>query len=184
MFNAGTLFLFAVLSLSGQPNEQNIYVQSVNSNNPKLDSVLTVLNSPPPVVFSKADSITTNLISFAQSLKGIPYRYACADPKKGFDCSGFVMYVFNHFQMKVPRSSIDFTNIGKEVDIKDAVPGDIILFTGTNASIRKVGHVGIITQSSDTLVFIHASSGKTPAVIETALNPHYKKRFIKVVRVW
>jgi cell wall-associated NlpC family hydrolase len=183
MFNAGTLFLFTFLSLSGQPGDGNIYVRSLNSENARLDSILSVLNSTPPDVTHKIDTVSTNLITFAQSLKGIPYRYACADPKKGFDCSGFVMYVFNHFQMKVPRSSIDFTHAGKEIDIKDAMPGDIILFTGTDSSIRKVGHVGIITSVADTLVFIHASSGKTPAVIETALNPHYKKRFIKVIRV-
>jgi cell wall-associated NlpC family hydrolase len=183
MFNAGTLFLFAFLSLSARPGEQNIYVQSLNSENARLDSILSVLNAPPPDTTHRVDTLSTSLISFAQSLKGIPYRYACADPKKGFDCSGFVMYVFNRFQMKVPRSSIDFTHVGKEIDIKDALPGDIILFTGTDSSIRKVGHVGIITQVADTLVFIHASSGKTPAVIETALNPHYKKRFIKVIRV-
>lgn len=175
MFNAGSLFFFAFLSLSGQPNDQNIYTPT--------DTALSILNSSVLTATIEHDTVASNIITFAQSLKGIPYRYACADPKKGFDCSGFVMYVFNHFQMKVPRSSIDFTNIGKEIDIKDAIPGDIILFTGTDSSIRKVGHVGIITQVNDTLVFIHASSGKTPAVIETALNPHYKKRFIKVVRV-
>ena len=123
------------------------------------------------------------LIEFAQTLKGTRYKYASSDPKKGFDCSGFVMYVFNNFQINVPRSSIGFTNIGKEVDLHCAMPGDVILFTGTNANIRKVGHVGIITQACDSLVFIHASSGKTYSVTETKLNPHYKKRFIKVVRL-
>jgi cell wall-associated NlpC family hydrolase len=125
-----------------------------------------------------------NLVTFARTLKGIPYRYACAHPEKGFDCSGFVMYVFNHFAISVPRSSSAFTNFGKEVDRGDTRPGDIILFTGTNSSIRKVGHVGIVTEVHDEgVVFIHASSGKVPAVVETAMNPHYKKRFLKVIRV-
>ena len=128
-------------------------------------------------------AMATNLISFAQSLKGTPYKYACSDPKRGFDCSGFVMYVFNHFQMTVPRSSIAFTNIGEEIDILQAMPGDVILFTGTDASIRRVGHVGIITQGGEGLSFIHASSGKAHSVTETVLNPHYKKRFIKVIRL-
>ena len=128
-------------------------------------------------------AMAADLIAFAQTLKGTPYKYACSDPKRGFDCSGFVMYVFNHFEMAVPRSSIAFTNIGQEVDIEQAQPGDVILFTGTDASVRKVGHVGIITQGGDSLSFIHASSGKTYSVTETVLNPHYKKRFIKVVRL-
>jgi cell wall-associated NlpC family hydrolase len=138
-----------------------------------------------PIAINSADknAQAMDLIAFAQTLKGVPYKYACSDPKKGFDCSGFVMYVFNHFQMTVPRSSIAFTNIGEEIEIQQAMPGDVILFTGTNASIRKVGHVGIVTQGGDNLSFIHASSGKAYGVTETILNPHYKKRLIKVIRL-
>lgn len=144
----------------------------------------------PEVVVATADTVAAaglpvagELIAFAQTLKGTPYKYACSDPKKGFDCSGFVQYVFNRFQIQVPRSSIAFTNIGQSVDLSSAQPGDLILFTGTNASIRKVGHVGIITQTGGGITFIHASSGKAHGVTETLLGPHYEKRFIKVVRV-
>lgn len=58
------------------------------------------------------------LVDFAKILLGVPYRYASIDPSKGFDCSGFITYVFNHFNIEVPRSSIDFTNAGKEVDLQ------------------------------------------------------------------
>jgi cell wall-associated NlpC family hydrolase len=181
MVNARILCFCGFLLLSITSGAQSVQSASLNTSTPDTTIIKTDSASIAPVF--TLDTLTSNLISFAQSLKGIPYKYACADPKKGFDCSGFVMYVFNHFKLKVPRSSIDFTHVGKEIDIKDAIPGDIILFTGTDSRIRKVGHVGIVTQVTDTLVFIHASSGKTPAVIETALNPHYKKRFIKVIRV-
>ena len=124
-----------------------------------------------------------NLVSFAQTFKGTPYKYASANPAKGFDCSGFVMYVFNHFRISVPRSSYEYTKFGKEVDIKSARPGDVILFTGTNAQVRRVGHVGIITQGGNDLQFIHASSGKAYSVIETSFSPHYQKRFVKIVRI-
>jgi cell wall-associated NlpC family hydrolase len=123
------------------------------------------------------------LVSFAQTFKGTPYKYASANPANGFDCSGFVMYVFNHFQISVPRSSYEYTKFGKEVDLKSALPGDVILFTRTHAQPRRVGHVGIVTQGGDDLQFIHASSGKAYGVIETSFTPHYQKRFIKIVRV-
>lgn len=129
----------------------------------------------------KANAV--NLIAFAQTLKGTPYKYACSDPKKGFDCSGFVQYVFHHFNITVPRSSIAFTNVGKTVDLKSAMPGDLILFTGTNKKVRRVGHVGIVVEASDTIKFIHSSSGKAWGVTETTLGAHYKARFIKVVRL-
>src|SRR4051812_21526607 len=47
------------------------------------------------------------VIDFAKSLIGIPYKYGSTDPKAGFDCSGFFTYVFTHFKIVVPRSSID-----------------------------------------------------------------------------
>lgn len=133
-----------------------------------------------------ADTLKTNavdLIAFAQTLKGTPYKYACSDPKKGFDCSGFVQYVFQHFNIQVPRSSVAFTNVGKTVELKNAMPGDLLLFTGTNKKVRRVGHVGIVVHASDTIKFIHSSSGKAWGVTETTLGPHYKARFIKVIRL-
>lgn len=195
MTNALALLFSAFLSVldaSGGPLVNGVpHVTPVKTDTAIIttaDTAIVATALPAPKALDTADSVdtATALITFAQTLKGIPYKYACADPKKGFDCSGFVMYVFNHFQMNVPRSSIGFTRVGKEIDLQSARPGDVILFTGTNAKIRKVGHVGIITQAAqaaDSLVFIHASSGKTHAVTETTLNPHYKKRFIKVVRM-
>jgi cell wall-associated NlpC family hydrolase len=125
------------------------------------------------------------VVNFAQTLRGVPYEYACSDPAKGFDCSGFINYVFNQFYIKVPRSSVDFTNVGKEVPLQDAKPGDLILFTGTDNSIRTVGHIGIVTSHlADSLVFIHSSSGSANGVTMTPLNEYYQGRFMKIVRVF
>jgi murein DD-endopeptidase / murein LD-carboxypeptidase len=133
--------------------------------------------------FTKADSI----ITFAQSLKGTNYCYASASPGKGFDCSGFTYYVFEHFKIKTPRSSIDYSGFGKKVSIDSCKKGDIIVFTGTNAANRKPGHVGIVIEGTgDNVRFIHSSSSKKHyGVVESTFSesPYYKKRFIKVVRI-
>ena len=123
------------------------------------------------------------LVEFARTLVGVPYKYASVNPLEGFDCSGFITYVFNHFNIKVPRSSVDFTNAGKEVDMQTAREGDLVLFTGTVDTIRVVGHMGIVTENSDTLKFIHSTSGKANGVTESVFSDHYKLRFIKVIRV-
>ena len=103
----------------------------------------------------------------------------------GFDCSGFITYVFNQFRIAVPRSSKDFTNIQHEVPLQDAKPGDIILFTGTDSSIRVVGHMGIITENNNGAVqFIHSTSGKQYGVTITLLEKYYMGRFIKVIRIF
>jgi len=124
------------------------------------------------------------LVDFGRTLIGVPYYYASSDPSKGFDCSGFITYVFNHFNIEVPRSSVDFTNTGTEVNLQSAKEGDLILFTGTIDSIRVVGHMGIVTENADTLKFIHATSGKANGVTVSLLNEYYKKRFVKITRVF
>ena len=125
------------------------------------------------------------VLEFAKTLIGIPYLYASVDPANGFDCSGFVTYVFNHFKIGVPRSSIDFTNVGKEIDFRDAQPGDLILFTGTDSTIRVVGHMGIVESNENgSLTFIHSTSGKAKGVVITPFENYYKTRFVKVIRIF
>jgi len=128
-----------------------------------------------------------SLVVFAKKHMGIKYRYASASPKVGFDCSGFVYYVFDHFNIKVPRASMDYENAGKLIHPDSCKTGDIIVFTGTNTKNRTPGHVGIILSNKDgELNFIHSSSGqKRVGVIITnfSASPYYKSRFIKIVRL-
>jgi cell wall-associated NlpC family hydrolase len=126
----------------------------------------------------------SQVVSYAKTLIGVPYLYGSTDPAKGFDCSGFITYVFKHFNIVVPRSSIDFTNVGKEVDAKAAKPGDLVLFTGTDSTERFVGHMGIVVSNTDTLQFIHSTSGKAYGVTITPLNKYYQGRYVKTVRIF
>ncbi|WP_432713906.1 C40 family peptidase, partial [Pedobacter sp.] len=124
------------------------------------------------------------LISFAKTLIGIPYHYASSNPQKGFDCSGFVNYVFNNFGVKVPRSSSEFSGTGKPVSLKEAKVGDVLIFTGSNPKVRSIGHVGIVySVDGDEIKFIHSSSGKAQGVTITELNTYYKSRFMKAVSI-
>ena len=126
----------------------------------------------------------SEVMAFAETLKGIPYVWGSTDPRVGFDCSGFITHVFSHFGIKVPRSSVDFTNVGKTIPIEQAKRGDIILFTGTNPEERFVGHMGLIVSNSDTLRFIHATSGKAKSVTVSPLSKAYVTRFVKTIRIF
>ena len=133
---------------------------------------------------STRSNMADSLASFAETLIGTPYNYGCAKPESGFDCSGFITYVFSNFNLHVPRSSVDFTHLGREIPEKEARRGDLILFTGTDPNIRVVGHMGIITSNTDSLRFIHSTSGRESAVTITGLTDHYRNRFMKVIRVF
>jgi murein DD-endopeptidase / murein LD-carboxypeptidase len=128
-----------------------------------------------------------SLLSFAKTQLGVKYKYGSINPKVGFDCSGFVYYVFGHFKIKVPRASMDYEKVGKIISPDSCRAGDIIVFTGTNIKNRKPGHVGIvISNSGNELNFIHSSSGhKRVGVIITNFkdSPYYQSRFIKIVRL-
>lgn len=125
------------------------------------------------------------LLEFAKSMLGIRYRSASSNPNRGFDCSGFVNYVFSNFGFKVPRSSREFATSGEAKRLEDAKIGDVILFTGTNSRSRTPGHVGIIYSiNGDEVKFIHSSSGNAKGVTISSLDEgFYKKRFLKVVSI-
>jgi lipoprotein Spr len=130
------------------------------------------------------DSLTgDSVIQFAQTLIGVPYRTATSDPLVGFDCSGFVNYVFKNFNVDVPRSSGDFINIGEKIALEDARPGDIIVFTSPTHHHR-IGHVGIVFCNQDGVIaFIHSTSGKEHGVTISTMDEIYRRRFVQIIRV-
>jgi lipoprotein Spr len=146
-------------------------------------------NKPHKVKISRrylnTDSVSADsLIQFAQNLIGSPYRPASSDPLRGFDCSGFVSYVFKNFNFDVPRSSREFIGIGEKVKLEDAKPGDIILFTSPKKHSRRIGHVGIVLYNGiDDFRFIHSTSGKEYGVTITSMDKTYKRRFVQIIRV-
>jgi len=147
-----------------------------------------------PLTPQPGDSVVTintgqltpaELIKYAETLKGIPYLYGSTDPAKGFDCSGYITYVFNHFKVAVPRQSVGFASVKKRINIKNAKTGDLILFTGTDSTVKVVGHMGILKVTPDKeITFLHSTSGKDYGVTETPLNPYYQGRYMHTVRIF
>ena len=154
-------------------------------NETEIKSRVTIKNKVPPKKIETKNVDADELVAFAESLQGVPYQYGSADIKKGFDCSGFISYVFTHFKIAVPRSSVDFTNAGKEVSVKDCHRGDIILFTGSNANSAVVGHMGIITENKNKRIFfIHSASGGSKGVIISGMSEYFVTRFVKLIRIF
>ena len=156
-----------------------------DSNDTEIKSKVVIKNKVAPRKIDTKGIDADELVTFAESLQGVPYKYGSTDIKKGFDCSGFISYVFNHFKINVPRTSADFTNAGKEVSMKDCRRGDIILFTGSDANSGIVGHMGIITSNNNKKInFIHAASGGAKGVMISGMNEYFVPRFVKVIRLF
>jgi len=126
-----------------------------------------------------------SLVSIAYSLIGVPYRYGGSDTK-GFDCSGFVNYVYTRLGLEVPRSSRDMALLDNEVPLDEACKGDIIIFAGHDVKKRPVGHAGIIVSDpGEPVRFIHSATSGRVGVIESVLDGYgyFEQRLVKLVRV-
>ena len=154
-----------------------------NVNSWDVKSQVEIKKNVPRRTISVRDVDPAELTAFAETLVGTAYKYGSAKKENGFDCSGFINYVFNHFKISVPRTTVDFTNAGREVSIKESKKGDLILFTGSDAAGGVVGHMGIVTENKkNNFSFIHASTSS--GVIVSALNSYFIPRFVKVIRVF
>lgn len=120
-----------------------------------------------------------SIVVYAEKQKGSPYRYGGSSPQ-GFDCSGYVNYVFKPFGHSLPRTSSEMMKAGRKVSKKDAMPGDLIFFTGNDKRSKKAGHVGIITSiSGSKIYFIHAA---TSSGVRTDSNEqeYYRSRYLQI----
>lgn len=155
------------------------------SDNRSVRSHVRIKKNIPPVRINTRNVDPDELVSYAETLEGTPYRYGSDDPKKGLDCSGFISYVFQRFGISVPRVSEQFTNAGTEVALDNSKRGDLILFTGSDARSGKVGHMGLITRNkSHQVTFIHSASGGQKGVSTARMSRYFTERFVKVIRVF
>lgn len=128
-------------------------------------------------------TLRDSVVNFSMELLGTPYLESGSN-KNGFDCSGFVHYVFQHFKIQVPRSSPQFEHFGKEIPIESVQKGDILVFLSPTSNA--IGHIGIVTNpKGNESDFIHSTSGREMKVVITSLKKEgYARRFIKAVRVF
>ncbi len=89
------------------------------------------------------------IADFALEYLGYEYRYAGKSPETGFDCSGLVWYVYDHFGIRINRTAADQAKNGVSVPEEEIAPGDILLFYRGGW----IGHAGIYIGEGQ---YIHA----------------------------
>lgn len=126
--------------------------------------------------------LVEQLTKYAKKFRGVPYVWGGTKPN-GFDCSGFVRYVFAKFDMPLTQNSRQLSEIGYDVDTQQAYVGDLIFFTRSRKNNAPVGHVGIVVSNDENGVrFIHASSSRG-VTYDYLSDTYFSERFVGVKRV-
>jgi len=140
-----------------------------------------------PIAAVLAGAPRDSIVRFALRQLGIPYLYAGSSPVSGFDCSGFLQYVYGHFGVATPHSTALLIDAGRPVPRAQAQPGDIVVFTGTAEGSTTPGHAGIVISAPGEmpLRFVHASSARRESGVKVSQveNSGYERRFMQVRRV-
>jgi len=111
------------------------------------------------------------LIGHALSLDGTRYRPGGNSPEAGFDCSGFVSYLYRRLGIELPRSSSDQFVALPRIERSSLQPGDLVYFR--TAGSRRISHVGMFLGGDR---FIHATSSSTRRVMVSSLSERYWTR--------
>jgi cell wall-associated NlpC family hydrolase len=117
------------------------------------------------------------IVATALSLRGVPYRNGGSDPLSGFDCSGFVAYVFGEYSSVIPRTVAEQYALGRSVAPRALEAGDLVFFS---TSPQGASHVGIVISREE---FIHAPSSSGVVRVERIRSPYWSSRFVGARRL-
>jgi len=119
-----------------------------------------------------ADIMSRGVVDRAMTYIGVPYRLGGNDPKVGFDCSGFVTYVYrNTLGLVLPRTARQLATVGVGIAREELQPGDLVFF---NTRGSPNSHVGIYLGDSK---FVHAPRTRTLVRIDSLDDPAYARRY-------
>lgn len=122
-----------------------------------------------------------NVVDYAMQFLGYPYVYGGKSPEDGFDCSGFVYYVYKQFGYTLYPSALNQWNVLSDTIIprEDLRPGDLVFFSD-NGAPSGMTHVGIYIGGGQ---MIHASTPSTGVIISDLSEPYYVRMYLGAKRV-
>ena len=109
----------------------------------------------------------TNIALYAKKYIGVPYVWG-GTGSSGFDCSGFIYFIYNHFGIDLPRTADSQYGIGRQVSLSVLEPGDLVFFSTYEPG---PSHVGIYVGNNQ---FVHASSGAGEVTVTPMSKPYYQ----------
>lgn len=144
---------------------------------PPFDEEEPVVPGPPPVASPENLAQAPPVVITALTLRGTPYRNGGSQPAEGFDCSGFVQWVFAQHGTRLPREVKQQFDEGESIDARALKPGDLVFFQTVS---RGPSHVGIAIGGDE---FVHAPSTRGVVRIERLSNVYWSKRWLGAKRI-
>ncbi len=112
----------------------------------------------------------------ALGLRGVPYRNGGSDPS-GFDCSGFVQYVYARHGLSLPREVREQFRVGSKVKDAEIAPGDLLFFSTTASG---PSHVAIAIGGDQ---FVHAPSSRGVVRVDRLSSSYWHSRYLATHRL-
>ena len=106
--------------------------------------------------------VRVDLCEYALEFVGNPYVWGGTSLTKGADCSGFVLSIYKKYGIELPHYSKSQSNYGKEINYKDAQPGDLLFYGSSKSTIS---HVAIYLGDGQ---IVHANDEKTGIIVSNA----------------
>ncbi|MBO4317267.1 MAG: C40 family peptidase [Mailhella sp.] len=152
--------------------------QPVNGSVKKAPDTLKESSSAKNLLEHPDQTIRNSIISVAKTQMGVKYRRGGTSPSTGFDCSGFVHWVYGQNKMSIPRSSRSLLSSGKEIPKTDARPGDVIVFKNVGGSFTGL-HSAIFLGEGR---FIHSPNSRSTVSINSLEEKYWKSHDYSVLR--
>jgi len=130
----------------------------------------------PSIIVPAVPVAPSAVVDTAMKLRGVPYRNGGSDPS-GFDCSGFVQWVFARNGVLLPREVREQYAAGHQIDLRDVQPGDLLFFQTVS---RGASHVGVAIGADQ---FVHAPSSSGVVRVERFTATYWSRRFVGARRV-
>ncbi len=167
------LFLMAIMipDIHSQTGTQGAIVRNDNpikNDSIRKDSVRT---------YTYNERVVDSVIKYGKKFLGLHYKYGGYTPQ-GFDCSGYVSYIFGKYGYSFPRSSSGMATVGEKVDIKDARKGDFIYFKGRSTKTNRVGHVALIIAADSGKITMMHSCHRGVLIEKYNTCDYYKIRYL------
>ncbi len=161
-------------SVAGQLNAKWLQENGAHAGAKKAEPAVT---SAAYSTSSVANDWGDRLVSRAMKYLGAPYRYGGTSPSTGFDCSGFVYYLYGAvFGQSIPRMPHDMAREGMPVARSNLKRGDLVFF-GYRGTFT---HVGIYVGNDQ---FVHATHTGSPVQVTPLNADYYRDRYMTAVRL-